>query len=120
MAWHLPRLSFSQLDLPDIADPMAFDSLQKPIVIQSHRTYHVRPAAEGDDANAIIRPTLDELSRYFTDRIKPRCLFAADRKIFYQHRPGDIEHEHDVDAAGFDLSKTFTKLRPRQRDDEKR
>ena len=102
----------------DQADPHALEILQEPIVIQRHRADDVGPAGERDDADAIVRPAFDELSRDFADGIDSRRLFPADREIFCQHRSGNIEHEHDVDPAGLDLGETFAQLRPRQRDDK--
>jgi hypothetical protein len=45
------------------------------------------------------------------NRIYAGRFLAADREIFGQHRAGNVQHQHDVDSAGFDLCKTFAKLR---------
>ena len=45
-------------------------------------------------------------------------LLAADGEILGQHRAGNVEHEHDVDAARLDLRETLAELRTRQGDDE--
>ena len=101
-------------------DADAFEILQKPIVIERHRADDVRVPGEGDDADPVVRPALDELARHFANRIDARGLVAADRKILGQHRLRNVEHQHDVDPARFDLGEALAQLRPRHGDDEER
>ena len=61
----------------------------------------------------------DELARDLANRIHTRRFLAADRKIFRQHRAGDVQHEHDVDSAGLDLRKALAELRTRKTNHEK-
>ena len=96
----------------DQADPHSLEILQKPIVIERQRTHHIRPPGEGDDPDAVVRPGFDELSRHFADGVNPRRRIAADREILGQHRAGNVEHDHDVDPARFDLGQALAELRP--------
>ena len=96
----------------------ALQILHKPVMIQRHRADDIGPAGKSNEADAIVRPTFDELAGYFANGVKARRAIAADGEIFRQHRARNIEHEHDVDPARLDLGQTFPELRPRQRNDE--
>ena len=88
-------------------------------MIQRHRAHHIRATGKRNNADAVVRPALDKLARDFANRIYARRFLAADCKIFGQHRAGDIQHEHDVDTAGFDLREAFAELRTRKTNHEK-
>ena len=87
-------------------------------MIQRHWAYDIRPPGKGDDTDAIVGTAFDKFACYFADRIHARRFLAADRKIFREHRSGDIKHEHNVDSARVYLSETLPELRTRERDDE--
>ena len=89
-------------------------------MIQRHRAHDIRTTGECNNADAVVRPSFNKFACDFADRIYPGRFLSTDRKIFCQHRPGDIEHEHDIDPAGFDLRETFAKLRTRECNDENR
>ena len=123
------RLSFKRFAAAAMPEPMAVPSstrpilhsleiLQEPVVIERHRADDVRPSGKGDDADPVVRPALDEFARHLADRVDAGGLVAADREILRQHRTGNIEHEHDVDPARFDLGQALAQLRPRHRDRE--
>ena len=42
----------------------------------------------------------------------------ADREILGQHRAGNVEHDHDVDPARFDLGQALAELRPGERENQ--
>ena len=87
-------------------------------MIERHRADDVGLSAESDDSDSVVRPSLNEFARDFPHRIEAGRLFATDGEVFRQHRAGNIEHEHDVDAARFYLGQAFPELRPGNRDDE--
>ena len=87
-------------------------------MIKRHRAHDIRTTGKRNDADTIVRPALDKLARDFANRIYARRFLAADCKIFGQHRAGDIQHEHDVDTAGFDLREAFAELRTRKTNHE--
>ena len=94
--------------------------LQEPVVIQCHRADHVRAAGEGDNPDPVVRPAFDEFARHFADRFNSGRGFPSDLEVFRQHRLGNIEGEHDIDAARFHLGETFAELRPGHREGEQR
>ena len=87
-------------------------------MVQRHRTYNVGAGRKRNDPDAIVRPAFDELACHLADRVHARRFLTADRKIFCKHRSGNIEHQYDVDPTGLNLSKTFAKLRTRERNNE--
>ena len=87
-------------------------------MIESQRTNDIRTPGKSDDADAIVRPGFDEFAGHLADGVDPRRGVAADGEILRQHRAGNIEHDHDVDPAGFDFGQAFAELRAGQRDDE--
>ena len=89
-------------------------------MVERHWADDIRPPGEGDQPDPVVRPVFDELASHFADRIYAGRLIATDREVLDQHRARNIEHEHDVDAAGFDLSQRFTEPRTGERDDEHR
>ena len=89
-------------------------------MIQRHWTYDIWPAGKRNDTNAIVWTAFDKFSRHFSDCVHARRFLAADRKIFGQHRSGDIKHEHNIDPARVYLSKTLAELRTRECDGENR
>ena len=103
----------------DQTDTNTIQILKQPVVIQCHRADDVWSSRERDHADTVVRPAFYEFARDFANRVDPRRFVAADGEIFCQHRTGNIEHEHDVDAARLHLSKALAELRSRQRHDEK-
>src|SRR6266566_8444676 len=89
-------------------------------MIQRHWTYDIWPAGKRNDTNAIVWTAFDKFSRHFSDCVHARCFLAADRKIFGQHRSGDIKHEHNIDPARIYLSETLAELRTRERNNKNR
>src|SRR5437870_13853902 len=98
----------------DEADPYAIEILQKPIVIESHGTHDIRTTGECDNADAIIWSYFYKFPCDFADRIDSRRFLPPDRKIFRQHRAGDVQPQHDINPARLDLSKASAELRTRQ------
>ena len=46
-------------------------------------------------------------TRLLAHGVESRRFLSADGEIFRQHRVRNVEHEHDVDAARFDLREAF-------------
>ena len=101
-------------------DLHAVHVLQEPRVVERERADEVGPSREGDDAEAVVGPRLNECLSHFFDHVDAACGLGSDGEVLGFHGAGDVEHEHDVDAARFHLVHGLPFLRARQRDDQER
>ena len=83
-------------------------------MIQCHWAYDIRTARKRNDADAIVWTSFDEFSRDFFNRVDACRFLTPDREIFGQHRAGNVEYEHNVDSARFDLREALAELRTRE------
>src|SRR3954454_7543486 len=99
-------------------DANTLEILQQPVVVERHRADDVGRCPERNDADPVVRPAFNEISRYFPDSVEACDTITADCEILRQHGIRNVEDEHDVDTAGFDFRLALTELRSGETDDE--
>ena len=72
-------------------------------MIERHCAYHVGPASERNDADAVVWPRLDEIAGDLANGVDAGGRLSADFEILRQHRGRYVQGEHDIDPARLDL-----------------
>ena len=101
----------------DAADVHTFQILFQPIMIESNGTHQIRGTGEGDEADAIVGPFLDELRDHRFDHVDAIDPLIVDQEIQRLHRAGHVQTQHDVDPIGGDLRAAVPALRARESHD---
>ena len=83
-------------------------------MVEGQRADQVRASGKSHDTDTVVRAALDEFFRHLLDRFEPVGALRADGEILGQHGTRDVDHEHDVDAAGLRAGDRFSELRTGQ------
>ena len=89
----------------------------QPIVIESWRAGEVRHSRKNDQTEAVAGPFADKILEDRRSDVETGDPFARRAHVQRHHRPGQIEHQHDIHAAGLRLGVIVGKTQPGQRDD---
>jgi len=113
------RQAPSQLAVPSsppTAVVDAFEVLLQPIVVEGERTDQVGRGREGDEADTIVRPFLDELRHDGLTTLDAVHAPAVDLKSSACHRP-ETSSPSTMSSRGGHLGAAMAALRARQPDD---
>ena len=89
-------------------------------MIERERRGDIGVAGEGDEADAVVGSFGDELFQHILGDGQSVDALSLELEILRAHAAGEVNRDHDVNAAGPDRSFAFAQLRPGQRDDEQR